>query len=179
MVFWATGKETLDAFTGLGRRNPLVAIGMTICLVSLVGLPPLGGFTAKIWLLYNVWGAGLQWLVVVAVLNTALSLYFYAKVLRQMWQADDGQPVMAAPFGGLVLVGISALVILWTGTVAIGSLRSRADDFSKQLYLGSAAPTVPVAEIRPTGRLPLPTGMRRPQAHADSPTAAPATNPRK
>src|SRR5262249_43425019 len=132
-VYWATGKETLDAYTGLGRRNPWVAACMTVCLVSLVGLPPLGGFAAKLWLLYNLWGApnGLQWLVIVAVLNTALSLYYYVKVIRQMYLVDDGQPVARAPLGGLAIVTVSALVVLLTGSVSIGPLLARADTLSK------------------------------------------------
>lgn len=139
-VYWQTGSESITAFTGLGRRSPWLAAGMTICLVSLVGLPPLGGFAAKFFLLSNVWSApnGLQWLVVVAVLNTALSLYYYIKIVRNMYLSDDAQPSLAVPAGPMMLLGLSVLVIVLSGTLAIGPLRSRADDWARNLYFGPA-----------------------------------------
>lgn len=140
MVYWATGSESIEGYSNLGRRHTFMAIAMTICLVSLVGLPPLGGFAAKYWLLVNVWDAGFIWLVVVAVLNTALSLYYYVRVLRQMWLVDDERPAISAPAGGLAIVGLSAFVILWTGTLAIGTLRISADDATRNLYLGGVEP---------------------------------------
>jgi len=159
MVYWATGKETLDAYTGLGRRQPLIALCMTIALVSLVGLPPLGGFAAKVWLLVNVWEYQLYWLVIVAVLNTAISLYYYVRVIRQMYLTDDDQPAISAPFGGLALVALSAVVILATGTLAFGTLREKADFFAARLYLGSP----PAAAA---SGVPAPPAAA--QAHADA-----------
>lgn len=137
MVSWATGSETLDGYAGLGRRQPWVALLMSVCLFSLVGLPPLGGFVAKIWLLYGVWGAGLKWLVVVAVINTAISLYYYAKVARAMWLTPDQRPAFSAPVAGLALASLSVIVVLLTGTVAINPLLQRADALTKNLYLGT------------------------------------------
>lgn len=143
MVFWSTGDESLSGYAGLGKRQPLLAIVLTICLVSLVGLPPLGGFVAKFVLLMNVWNAGLAWLVVVAVLNTALSLYFYMKVVRQMWLVESDGPAIRAPIAGQVLVLMCAIVIVITGTLGIPRLKVRSDGYAQQLYFGA-----PAAEAR-------------------------------
>jgi len=156
MVYWSSGEESLSGYTALGRRQPFLAVVMTVCLVSLVGLPPFGGFTAKYWLLINVWGAGLIWLVVVAVLNTALSLYFYMRVIRQMWLIEGEGPAIRAPLAAQALVGICAAVILWTGTLAIDPIRRRAEGYARSLFLGqpvaAEAQATPPADAEP-GRL--------------------------
>ncbi|HVP10233.1 MAG TPA: NADH-quinone oxidoreductase subunit N, partial [Phycisphaerae bacterium] len=103
-VYWATGKETIDAFNGLARRNPLLAVVMGTCLFSLVGLPFFGGFMVKWYLLVALYQGGLLWLVIVAVLNTLLSLYYYARIASAMCFVDDNQPAVRAPvLGGAVL----------------------------------------------------------------------------
>ena len=84
----------ISSFKGLAKRSPLLALSMTICLLSLVGLPPLAGFISKFLLFYGVLQAGVggeTWiiaLVVAGVLNSALSLYYYLKVIRFMYLYD-------------------------------------------------------------------------------------------
>ncbi len=162
LVFWATGKETLDAFRGLGRRAPLVAACLAICCFSLVGLPPLGGFIAKFYLLWALYDAGLIWLVIVAVINTLISLYFYARIAHAMYFVDDGQPAIAAPLFGRALVSASAALLLLVGAPLAGGLKSRADEFSRNLYPVTLRPAVaPVqldAESEASGPRPKPRG---------------------
>lgn len=134
LVYWATGKETLDAFTGLGRRAPWVALSLTICLFSLVGLPPLGGFIAKFYLLWALYKGGLVWLIFVAVLNTLMSLYYYSRVAYQMYFRDDGQPAIATSPAGRVLIGAAAAIILLIGAPLAGGLKQQADRFAEHLY---------------------------------------------
>ena len=77
---------------------------MTVCLLSLVGIPPFGGFFSKFWLFYGIFQAGmagqqwLLWLVIAGVLNSALSLFYYLRVIRNIY-AEDPQGE-ARPFGG-------------------------------------------------------------------------------
>ena len=84
----------LKSFKGLAQRSPLLAFAMTVCLLSLVGLPPLAGFISKFLLFYGVVQVGVEgetWLlvlVVAGVLNSALSLYYYLKVIRFMYLYD-------------------------------------------------------------------------------------------
>jgi NADH-quinone oxidoreductase subunit N len=139
LVGWHSGSEDLSAFTGLGRRAPLLAVPMAICLFSLVGLPPLGGFIAKWWLLVALGhSAGLQpWLwglIVVAALNTLLSLFYYLKVIVQMYLKDDGKPAWHAPIGGLAVVNVCAVVLLLLGTVLANPLKHRSDRYATNLF---------------------------------------------
>jgi len=84
----------VTSFKGLAQRSQLLALSMTVCLLSLVGLPPLAGFISKFLLFYGVLQAGISgdtWiiaLVVGGVLNSALSLYYYLKVIRYMYLYD-------------------------------------------------------------------------------------------
>lgn len=134
MVYWATGKETIDGMNGLVRRSPILAIMMAVFLFSLVGLPPMGGFIAKLWLLTALWEAKWFILVFVAVFNTLISLYYYARIARAMIMSDDGQPAIRTPLLGRAAVTVCALVILLTGTLWAGRLKNFSDDRARDLY---------------------------------------------
>ncbi len=149
MVYWATGSEELNAMNGLMRRSPVLAVMMVVFLFSLVGLPPMGGFMAKLYLLWSLWDA--QWvsLVVVALFNTLISLYYYARVARAMIFVDDGQPAIQVPLVGQALVTVCAALVLYTGTLGAGWLKSFSDEQSKDLYAvveNSAASSPQVAK---------------------------------
>lgn len=79
------GTEDMDSYAGIGYRSPLLATLMTILLVSLTGLPPTGGFIGKMYVFWAVLDQGMIWLAVIGVLNSVVSLYYYAKVIRNMW----------------------------------------------------------------------------------------------
>lgn len=128
--------ETLEHFTGLGWRNPLLAISITVCLFSLVGLPPLAGFVAKFWLIAAIADAASQsvagpvlWIVLVAyTLNTAISLYYYARIVREMFLRETTtkvQDTLPVPAGAIVTVLAIALLLL--GTVLAPHLKNWGD----------------------------------------------------
>jgi NADH-quinone oxidoreductase subunit N len=160
MVYWSTGKETIDAFNGLGRRNPLLAVVMAVCLFSLVGLPPLGGFMVKWYLLISLYKGGLLWLVIVAVFNTLISLYYYARIAYAMFFVDDKQQAVRAPVLGGAVLTFCALMIILTGTLWAGDLKSFADSRSRNLYalLKSKAPPAKPMSLT---ELEIPTARRR------------------
>jgi NADH-quinone oxidoreductase subunit N len=140
LVAWQTGSDHLSSFTGLGRRAPWIALPMAVCLFSLVGLPPLGGFAAK-WFLLVALGksaAAQPWLwalVTIAVLNTALSLYYYVRIIRQMFLTEDpALPAVHAPAGGLVMVNACAVLLLLLGTLWFSPLGQRAERFATGLF---------------------------------------------
>jgi NADH-quinone oxidoreductase subunit N len=142
MVVWATGSDSLDAFTGLVRRSAWLAVPMLFCLISLVGLPPFGGFVAKYWLLYALadsergGGTPLHWiLVIVAVLNTLLSLFFYLRIVKQMMLRDDDRPAVHAPVGGVALVNVCGVVVLLLGFLLIQPVKDRTDRFARNLFV--------------------------------------------
>jgi NADH-quinone oxidoreductase subunit N len=149
MVYWATGKETLDAFSGLSRRSPFLAVVMAVCLFSLVGLPPLGGFMVKWYLLAALYEGGLIWLVLVAVFNTLLSLYYYARVAYAMFFQDDRHPAIRAAVQAKAVLGVCMVLIVLTGTLWAGALKYFADARSRGLYAvvrPAAAPRTVEAE---------------------------------
>jgi len=164
MVAWSQGSDRLAAFTGLGRRAPWLAVPMSVCLFSLVGLPPLAGFAAKWWLLAAL-GQGterypwLWWLVLVAVINTAISLYYYVRVIRQMFLADDARLERpAVPVGGLALANGCAVLLLLLGTVAFGLMRDRSQAYAACLAAGPPADVLPAGD--PLARGVSPAGDR-------------------
>jgi NADH-quinone oxidoreductase subunit N len=148
------GNEEIDSFTGLGYRDWPAAASFTVCLVSLIGLPPLGGFIVKWWLIYALGSTAqakespLLWVLVIAiVINTAISLFYYARILRQMYLRGDetvgGR--LRAPVLGKGLVHVCALVLLLTGIFLIPALKRTADAAAEQVY---TAPTpAPSAEL--------------------------------
>jgi NADH-quinone oxidoreductase subunit N len=116
---------TIDGFSGLGRRAPWTAAAMAVFLFSLTGLPPLAGFFGKFYLFYALLARGGSFMVTLAlvgILNSALSLYFYARVLKAMYfePASDGneQPLpIARVHGGLLAVlalPTLALFLCWS-----------------------------------------------------------------
>lgn len=93
--------DHVDGWRGLGRRAPFLAFAMTVFLLSMAGLPPLGGFASKFVLFSSAIDVGVRdrlgwlvWLAVAAVLNSAISLYYYLRVIRKMYVED---PDAAAP----------------------------------------------------------------------------------
>ncbi|MFP4527507.1 MAG: NADH-quinone oxidoreductase subunit N [Candidatus Kapaibacterium sp.] len=79
------GSEELEDYTGLGYRAPILGVAMTIFMISLTGLPPTAGFIGKLYVFTAVLEADMIWLAVVGVLNSVVSLFYYVKVLRNMW----------------------------------------------------------------------------------------------
>ena len=77
--------DHLDNFKGLGKRMPFAALSMTIFVFALAGIPPTAGFMAKFVLFSSAIQAGMTWLAVIAVLNSALSLFYYARLVRYMY----------------------------------------------------------------------------------------------
>lgn len=143
LVYWTTGKETIDGLRGLWRRSPLLTVMMVACLFSLVGLPPLGGFMAKWWLLAALFDDGLVWLVVVAVLNTLISLYYYARIAYAMCFVDDGQPAVKPAVSGQIVVTLCAVGLLLAGTLWANRLKVFSDGRSTNLYAMTQAEGTP------------------------------------
>ena len=95
------GSEHIDDYNGLARRAPLIAAGFSVCLVSLTGLPPLAGFIGK-WMLFSaVMDGQYFWLAIIGVVNSAISLYYYARVMRNMYLREpsngDDSPLHFKP----------------------------------------------------------------------------------
>src|SRR5581483_5133179 len=79
------GSERIADFRGLHRRAPGLAFALAVSLLSLAGLPPFVGFFSKLYVFWAAAEAGLFWLVLAGVINSALSLYYYAQVIHDMY----------------------------------------------------------------------------------------------
>jgi NADH-quinone oxidoreductase subunit N len=106
----ATGREAIGAYRGLGSTSPVLAAGLAILLFSLTGLPPFAGFIGKFYLLaalLETKTALFYGVALVAVLNSAVSLYFYARVVKAMYLEKPEQ----ADLPGLKLGAANATIL--------------------------------------------------------------------
>lgn len=106
-----TGIESIEEYKGLGIRAPLAGVSLTIFLVSLTGLPPTAGFVAKLYIFGAVVSAGWIWLVAIAGITTVISLFYYIRVVRNMffYQPEPGlNPIL---FNGSTKLMLYALLI--------------------------------------------------------------------
>ena len=115
LVQGRASEERLTAFAGLSRRAPVLSFCMMVFLLSLAGIPPLAGFFGKFYLFAAALGKdmGLLWLVIFAVLMSAVSLYYYLQVLKQIYIAPTTAGPMPVPFlPGLAVVVLALAVVL-------------------------------------------------------------------
>ena len=112
------GSDDIAGFAGMGKRSPLLALALTLCLISLIGMPPAAGFMAKFYIFSTAVQNDLVWLVVIAVINSVISAYYYLRVVKLMWfnepASADKIPSSAAPRVALV---ISCLGVLLLGII--------------------------------------------------------------
>jgi NADH-quinone oxidoreductase subunit N len=113
------GDQVAD-LNGLAQRAPGLAFLMTVCLLSLGGIPPTAGFIGKFYLFYGLVLTGNPWLValaLLAVLNTAVSAYYYFLFVRAMFisEAEEGTPDYATSKGVWTAVGVSAALTILIG----------------------------------------------------------------
>ncbi|HLP36422.1 NADH-quinone oxidoreductase subunit N [Lacibacter sp.] len=105
---------TFDGFNGLAKKQPLVALVLTVCLLSLAGIPLTAGFFAKYFVLAAAVKTGTYlWLVIFAVVMAAVSVYYYFRVIQAMYfkEGEGQEMVITTPFKAL-LVTVAAVVIL-------------------------------------------------------------------
>ncbi len=88
----------LSSYRGLARRRPWLAAAMTVFLLALAGLPPTAGFLGKILILATGVTTGYVWLAALLIVGTAISLYAYAKVIREMYEPAHGDAPDLRPF---------------------------------------------------------------------------------
>jgi len=120
-----TGAElTWRDLAGYGRRRPAMAALLALFLLSLAGIPPTAGFTAKLWIFLQGWQAGHPGLVLVALLGSAVGAYYYLRAVYALYLLPDpedfAEPGRQAGFSWLA----NALLLAAVGTLAAGLLPS-------------------------------------------------------
>ncbi|SNR75799.1 NADH-quinone oxidoreductase subunit N [Desulfurobacterium atlanticum] len=121
LAFWVICKIsksgeniTFENLKGLYRKAPVLAFAITVAAMALTGLPPTCGFIGKFFLLTGAWGKGFDWLIVVAALNTAISAYYYLKLVRFSYaeEGNEEKDISISLFDSSVALILSAIVFL-------------------------------------------------------------------
>ncbi len=109
--------DELADFQGLGYSHPWRSAIFAVCLLSLVGLPPTGGFLGKLLLFWAVLQAGFIWLAVIGMVTVIISIYFYFKVLVRLYLRPAAAPLEIPPtdFGVYLASAVILGLILWLG----------------------------------------------------------------
>ncbi|HLP10012.1 MAG TPA: NADH-quinone oxidoreductase subunit N [Opitutaceae bacterium] len=105
---------SLSDLAGLHRRSPLLALTLALGVFALAGIPPFVGFMGKFYLINAALAKGWLWLVIVTVINSAIAIYYYLRIVKEAYFSDTDRPAIAldapAKFACVaLLVGITAL----------------------------------------------------------------------
>ncbi|MBI5092829.1 MAG: NADH-quinone oxidoreductase subunit N [Candidatus Hydrogenedentes bacterium] len=114
-----TGRERIEEYRGLSLTNPIMALGMMIALFSLAGIPPLSGFVGKFFLFSIAAKAGYNWLVAVAAVNSTISLFYYLRIVRQMYIEPiyEGAGTLPVRYTVAATVGLLSLAVALMGVI--------------------------------------------------------------
>jgi NADH-quinone oxidoreductase subunit N len=112
-----TGKDNIDDYNGLYSTNPKLSLTMMLALFSLAGIPPVAGFFGKFFLFTAAASQGYYILVLIAVLNATVSLYYYLRVVRAMFIEKSEQPIAYFKSDFVTRLG---LIICISGIFVIG-----------------------------------------------------------
>lgn len=113
------GSDEMTAYYGMSRRSPWLALALLVALLSLAGMPPFGGFIAKVFVFAAAVNAQMVWLAIVGVLNSIVGVYYYLTVLKYVYlyrSDDDDKPApITRPYK-------LALIILIVGILLVGTI---------------------------------------------------------
>jgi NADH-quinone oxidoreductase subunit N len=118
--FRVSGSDEIPAYNGLSRRHPWLAFAMLIAFLSLAGMPPFGGFIAKVLVFAAAIKVNLIWLAVIGILNSIIGLYYYLIVLKHVYlNRDEATENLPLPITRPYAI---ALMVLAIGVILIGTL---------------------------------------------------------
>jgi len=127
--------DQIDDFTGLAQKSPLSAAVMLLFLLSLTGIPPTAGFVGKFYLFAAAVEAGYIWLVLIAVVNSAISLFYYMRVVVAMYMRDLPPQGLALNTSSTLRV---ALLLAAAGTLLLGIFPGPILEFARASAAGIA-----------------------------------------
>jgi len=117
-----TGSDEIKDYAGMSRRSPWLALAMLVAFLSLAGMPPFGGFVAKVFVFAAAVKFGMIWLAVVGIINSIIGVYYYLIVLKVVYlyrmegENEEAHPIpITRPYS-------IALVVLSVGVVLVGTL---------------------------------------------------------
>ncbi len=110
--------DLIKDYSGMFKRAPVLTLALSLCLISLIGMPPAAGFMAKFYIFNGAVQNGLLWLVIIAVLNSVISAYYYLRVVKVMWFGEPASEEKVPSSGALRLaLAVSTLGVLLLGIV--------------------------------------------------------------
>lgn len=107
--------ETIADVAGLSRKSPMLAVAMTVSLLSMAGIPPLAGFVGKFFLFSSAIDAGYLWIAVLGFVLSMISVYYYLNVVKSMYLSappDERPFVVAAPVRLTAIVAMAATLLM-------------------------------------------------------------------
>jgi NADH-quinone oxidoreductase subunit N len=115
-----TDPDDISNYAGLASRAPVTAFCMLIFMFALAGIPPTAGYIGKFVLFSSAIYSGLTWLAVIAILNSALSLVYYLRIISYMYLKQPAGPKIAEQKGYLVALVVTMLAVVWIGVFPDG-----------------------------------------------------------
>jgi NADH-quinone oxidoreductase subunit N len=134
----------LEDFAGLASRQPLAAVSMAIFMVSLMGIPPLLGFYAKYYVILAAIQSDMLWLAIAVVVASAISAYFYLRVVAVMYFSPAPDTAFRPYSTGLLNIGIGAMV---AANILLGLFSQRVVDLADK-WSGALTVASQVAQNR-------------------------------
>ncbi|MHA1977546.1 MAG: NADH-quinone oxidoreductase subunit N [Candidatus Hodarchaeales archaeon] len=130
VVSFSVGSEEISDFAGLRKRHPWIVFAMTISLLSLLGVPPLAGFISKLFIFFSAIYAELYWLAFIGVINSAISVFYYIRVIKLMILDPPAEELLEShtvsvesmrtyriPVSYAMVIGIGVILIILIGVI--------------------------------------------------------------
>jgi NADH-quinone oxidoreductase subunit N len=110
---------TLEGFSGFGYKRPFLGVAMAIFLFSLMGIPPTAGFAGKFYIFAGAVEAGYIWLAVLGVLNSAISLYYYLRIMVYMYFRDPAEDYawVSINTGAMISIVVAIIGVFYLGII--------------------------------------------------------------
>ena len=124
--------DNISDYEGLSKTHPLASALMLVFMFSLTGIPPTAGFMGKFYIFMSAINAGYTWLVIIAVMFSAISAYFYLRIVMYMYMKEPKETVKLSTSNGLGL----ALAIALIAVLLIGVLPSSVVNFARIAVAG-------------------------------------------
>ena len=123
----------INDYAGIGFKHPLLAAAMTIFLLSMAGIPPLGGFMAKFYVFSAAVKEKFYWLAILGVLNSAISVYYYLRVTVMMYFRESEREITGLQFSP---ASVFALILAVIGTLYMGIFPANVLSFAQKSIAG-------------------------------------------
>lgn len=135
ILFGKKGEENIliTDYAGVGFKYPLLAASMTVFLLSMAGIPPLGGFMAKLYIFSAAVEAKFYWLAILGVLNSAISVYYYLRVTVLMYFRESEREITGLQFSPAPVI---ALILALIGTFYMGLFPANVLSFAQKSIAG-------------------------------------------